>query len=253
MIVRKEKEKVTRYLHMASGNYNEETARLYTDIGLMTTDEIYAQDISEFFNVITGHSLPHEYERLITAPKDMRTRLIHLIQQEAENAKAGLASGICIKINSLEDKESIQELYAASQAGVKINLIVRGICCLRPGRKGLSENITVKSIVGNYLEHSRIYYFHNDGEPKLYGGSADMMVRSFERRLESLFLIVDETLKKQVMNILRYNLWDNVNSYEMNEESFYKEVDSNGEPAFNLHQEFFNVTPELIEDVKLFE
>ncbi|WP_296622017.1 polyphosphate kinase 1 [Marivirga sp.] len=253
MIVRKEKEKVTRYLHMASGNYNEETARLYTDIGLMTTDETYAQDISEFFNVITGHSLPHEYERLITAPKDMRTRLIHLIQQEAENAKAGLPSGICIKINSLEDKETIEELYSASQAGVRIKLIVRGICCLRPGRKGLSENITVRSIVGNYLEHSRIYYFHNNGEPKLYGGSADMMVRSFERRLESLFLIVDDTLKRQVMNILRYNLWDNVNSYEMNEDSFYKEVKTNEEPIFNIHEEFFKVTPELIEDVKLFE
>lgn len=167
--------------------------------------------------------------------------MIHLIQQEAENAKAGLPSGICIKINSLEDKESIEELYAASQAGVRIKLIVRGICCLRPGRKGLSENITVKSIVGNYLEHSRIYYFHNNGDPKVYGGSADMMVRSFERRLESLFLIVDDTLKRQVMNILRYNLWDNVNSYEMNEESFYKEVESNGEPVFNLHEEFLRL------------
>ncbi|RUA33900.1 MAG: polyphosphate kinase 1, partial [Bacteroidetes bacterium] len=107
--------------------------------------------------------------------------------------------------------------------------------------------------VGNYLEHSRIYYFHNNGEPKVYGGSADMMVRSFERRLESLFLIVDETLKKQVMNILRYNLWDNVNSYVMNEDSFYQELDRNGEPAFNIHEEFFKVTPEVIEEVKLFE
>lgn len=253
MIVRKEKDKVTRYLHMASGNYNEDTASIYTDIGLMTTDEVYAQDISEFFNVITGHSLPHEYERLITAPKDMRTRLMGLIRQEAENAKAGLPAGICIKINSLEDKEIIEELYTASQAGVSIKLIVRGICCLRPGRPGLSENILVRSIVGNYLEHSRIYYFHNNGDPKVYGGSADMMVRSFERRLESLFLIVDDALKKQVMNILRYNLWDNVNAYDMQEDGFYEEVDSKGEPLFNIHEEFFKLTPEIIADVKLFD
>lgn len=253
MIVRREKEKVTRYLHMASGNYNEETARLYTDIGLMTTDEIYAQDISEFFNVITGHSIPHEYQRLITAPRDMRNRLIDLIRQEAAHAKAGLPSGICIKINSLEDKDSIEELYAASQAGVPIKLIVRGICCLRPGRKGLSENITVKSIVGNYLEHSRIYYFHNNGDSRLYGGSADMMVRSFERRLESLFLIVDSTLKKQVMNILRYNLKDNVNSYIMHEDSTYTATEAKGNDAlFNIHEAFYEVTPEIIDDVELF-
>ncbi|GAA5022867.1 polyphosphate kinase [Marivirga lumbricoides] len=252
MIVRKEGEKVTRYLHMASGNYNEDTARLYTDIGLMTTDEVYAQDISEFFNVITGHSFPQEYERLITAPKDMRNKLIDLIRNEAKNAQQGLPAGICIKINSLEDKEAIDELYAASQAGVPIKLIVRGICCLRPGRKGLSENITVCSIVGNYLEHSRIYYFHNNGDPKVYGGSADMMVRSFERRLESLFLIVDETLKKQVMNILRYNLRDNVNSYIMNEDSTYSIREKGEMEPFSIHEEFYKLTPEIIDDVKLF-
>ncbi len=252
MIVRKEGEKVTRYLHMATGNYNEDTARLYTDIGLMTTDEVYAQDISEFFNVITGHSFPQEYERLITAPKDMRNRLIDLIRNEASNAQKGLPSGICIKINSLEDKEAIDELYAASQAGVTIKLIVRGICCLRPGRKGLSENISVCSIVGNYLEHSRIYYFHNNGEPKVYGGSADMMVRSFERRLESLFLIVDDTLKRQVMNILRYNLWDNMNQYIMNEDGSYSKKDTDDSDPFSIHEEFYKLTPELIEDVKLF-
>jgi polyphosphate kinase len=252
MIVRKEGEKVTRYLHMASGNYNEDTARLYTDIGLMTTDEVYAQDISEFFNVITGHSFPQEYERLITAPKDMRNRLIALIRNEAKNAKEGLPSGICIKINSLEDKEAIEELYEASQAGVTIKLIIRGICCLRPGRKGLSENISVCSIVGNYLEHSRIYYFHNNGAPKVYGGSADMMVRSFERRLESLFLIVDDTLKKQVMNILRYNLWDNINSYIMNEDGSYTKKDTDASDPFNIHEEFYKLTPEIIDDVKLF-
>jgi polyphosphate kinase len=252
MIVRKEGEKVTRYLHLASGNYNEDTARLYTDIGLLTTDEVYAQDISEFFNVITGHSFPQEYERLITAPKDMRSRLINLIRQETENAKQGLPAGICIKINSLEDKEAIDELYNASQAGVQIKLIVRGICCLRPGRKDLSENITVRSIVGDYLEHSRIYYFHNNDNPKVYGGSADMMVRSFERRLESLFLIVDDTLKKQVMNILSFNLKDNVNTFNMNEDGTYTAAEVGDQLPFNIHKEFYQLTPEIIESVNLF-
>jgi polyphosphate kinase len=252
MIVRKEGEKVTRYLHLASGNYNEDTARLYTDIGLMTTDEDYAQDISEFFNVITGHSYPPEYKRLITAPKDMRDRLIDLIRNEAENAKNGLPSGICIKVNSLEDNESIAELYKASQAGVPIKLIVRGICCLRPGRKDLSENIEVRSIVGDYLEHSRIYYFHNNNNPKVYGGSADMMVRSFERRLESLFLLVDDTLKRQVMNILRYNLKDNSNSFIMNEDGSYTASTQGEADEFNIHKEFYRITPEIIESVSLF-
>lgn len=253
MVVRKEEEKVTRYVHMASGNYNEDTARLYTDIGLLTTKEIYAHDISEFFNVITGHSFPYDYKYLITSPKDMRQKLIELIRGEAENAKAGKPSGICIKINSLEDKETIDELYAASQAGVPIKLIVRGICCLRPGRKGLSENITVCSIVGEYLEHSRIYYFYNDGDERVYGGSADMMVRSFDRRLESLFRIVDKTLKQQVINILRYNMKDNVNAYDMLEDGSYKVKSAQGAEPFNIHQEFYQVTPEIISDAHIFE
>jgi polyphosphate kinase len=218
----------------------------------MTTDEDYAQDISEFFNVITGHSYPPEYKRLITAPKDMRDRLIDLIRNEAENAKNGLPSGICIKVNSLEDNESIAELYKASQAGVPIKLIVRGICCLRPGRKDLSENIEVRSIVGDYLEHSRIYYFHNNNNPKVYGGSADMMVRSFERRLESLFLLVDDTLKRQVMNILRYNLKDNSNSFIMNEDGSYTASTQGEADEFNIHKEFYRITPEIIESVSLF-
>src|SRR5690606_38087129 len=221
LIVRKEGNKVTSFVHMSSGNYNEQTARLYTDLGLMSTNSIYAQDVSEFFNVITGHSNPHIYKYLITAPGDMRQQLIDLINIEAENAKKGLPSGIVIKINSQEDREVIDELYKASQVGVTIKLIVRGICCLRPGRTGLSENITVNSIVGEFLEHSRMFYFHNNNDPKVYGGSADIMVRSFERRLESLFLIVDETLKQQAINILVYNLRDNVNSYSMLENGNY--------------------------------
>src|SRR5205809_6442274 len=170
----------------------------------------------------------------------MRIQLCNLAKKEGENARNGLPSGIIIKLNSLQDKEFIDELYAASQAGVKIKLIVRGMCCLRPGRMGVSENIEVISIVGEFLEHSRIYYFHNSGNPKVYIGSADAMVRSFDRRIESLFMLEQEILKKQAMNILRYNLKDNVNSYIMHEDGTYTKKDSQGSPPFNVHKEFYN-------------
>ena len=253
LIVRKEEDdKVYRYVHLSSGNYNESTSRLYVDIGLLTTKEIYANDVSEFFNVITGHSQPSAYRNLITSPRDMRIQLCNLVRREAENARNGVPAGIVIKLNSLQDKEFIDELYAASQAGVKVKLIVRGMCCLRPGRKGVSENIEVVSIVGEYLEHSRIYYFHNAGNPKVYIGSADAMVRSFDRRIESLFLLDEEVLKKQAINNLRYNLKDNVNAYRMNEDGTYTKKEVNGEAPFNIHKEFYNVTKEIVMDANLF-
>ncbi len=253
LIVRQdESNRVIRYVHLSSGNYNEVTSRLYTDIGLLTTKEIYAQDVSEFFNVITGHSYPTTYRNLITSPRDMRNQLVSLVKREAENARNGLPSGIVIKINSLQDKEFIDALYLASQAGVKVRLIVRGICCLRPGRSGLSENIEVISIVGEYLEHSRIYYFHNEGNPKVYIGSADAMVRSFDRRIESLFMLDEAILKKQAMNILRFNLIDNVNTYIMKEDGTYVLKELNGQPPFNIHKEFYTVSKELVRNVELF-
>jgi polyphosphate kinase len=251
LIVRKDGDKVTRYVHLSSGNYNEDTSRFYTDIGLLTTNEVYAQDISEFFNVITGHSLPNNYRNLITAPRDMRNQLVELIQHEAANARAGKPSGIVIKINSLEDKTTIDELYKASQAGVPVKLIVRGICCLRPGRAGLSENISVRSIVGDFLEHTRIYYFHNAGEPKVYGGSADVMVRSFERRIESLFLLMAREIRQQAILILDYNLRDNVNSYDMQENGDYYKCITDDTP-FNIHQAFFKITNKEIDEARLF-
>jgi polyphosphate kinase len=246
LIVRKEEEdKVYRYVHLSSGNYNEVTSRLYVDIGLLTTKEVYANDVSEFFNVITGHSQPSTYRNLITSPRDMRIQLCNLVRREAENARNGIPAGVIIKLNSLQDKEFIDELYEASKAGVRIKLVVRGMCCLRPGRKGLSENIEVISIVGEYLEHSRIYYFHNDNNPKVYIGSADAMVRSFDRRIESLFLLEEEILKKQAINNLRYNLMDNVNAYIMQEDGTYIKKEK-GEPPFNIHKEFYNVTKEIV-------
>ncbi|WP_435353826.1 polyphosphate kinase 1 [Emticicia sp. SJ17W-69] len=256
LIVRKEGNRVVQYAHLASGNYNEDTARLYTDIGLLTTNPAYTRDISEFFNVITGHSQPADYQYLITSPRDMRNKLIEMIRLEAENAKAGLPSGICIKLNSVEDQFVIDELYKASQAGVRIKMIIRGICCLRPGRKGLSENITVRSIVGLFLEHARIFYFHNNNQPKLYGGSADIMVRSFDKRIESLFELVDEEVQRQVMHILDYNLRDNVNAYELQEDGTYKKVmcslSAEDEP-FDIHQRFFEIKEKEEEPIALFE
>ncbi|KAB7727085.1 polyphosphate kinase 1 [Rudanella paleaurantiibacter] len=254
LVVRNEGDRVVQYAHLSSGNYNEETSKMYTDIGLLTANEIITRDIAEFFNVITGHSLPNRYQYLITAPRNMRNQLIELIQAEAENARQGVPSGICIKINSLEDKAVIDELYQASQAGVPIRLIVRGICCLRPKREGLSGNITVRSVVGDYLEHTRIFYFHNNGKPKVYGGSADIMVRSLDRRIESLFLLADDRVKQQAIHILSYNLRDNVNAYELAEDGTYQKCQvAEGEEPFNLHQRFFDVNWSDVMQARLFE
>ena len=184
LIVRREGKKVKNYAHMGTGNYNETTSRLYTDLSLMTSNQKYTKDALEFFNVITGHSVPDDYENLITAPIYMRDKIISLIQGEIDTSLSGGEGKICIKINSLQDKDVINKLYEASNSGVKVCLIVRGICCLRPGREGLSENIKVLSVVGDYLEHSRLYYFHNGGNPIIYSGSADVMIRSFKRRID---------------------------------------------------------------------
>ncbi|MEM7055541.1 MAG: polyphosphate kinase 1 [Bacteroidota bacterium] len=252
MIVRREQKQVTSYVHLSSGNYNEDTAKLYTDISLMTTDEVYAHDVSEFFNVITGHSLPTSYENLITAPLNMREQLNAMIRQEAQNAQKGLPAGIVLKVNSLEDEAVIDELYQASQVGVPIRLIVRSICCLIPSKPGLSENITVHSVIGDFLEHVRIYYFHNQGSPRVYVGSADIMVRSFDRRIEALFMIKDPTLQQQVINILVYNLKDNVNTYLMQADGDYVKKKHGKEAPFNVHQAFFGVTLDEVKKAQLF-
>src|SRR5690606_18798518 len=192
------------------------------------------------------------YKNLLTAPRDMRKRLIDFIEDEAEHARNGRPSGIYIKINSLEDKEFIYALYRASQAGVPIKLVVRGICCLRPGRKGFSDNIQVYFIVDVFLEHYRRYHFQNNGKHCTYVGSADAIVRSFDKRLESLFRVKSPFLEKQLMNIIAYNLKDNVNAYIMQEDGTYvAKQPEEGEEEFNVHREFFYVTPEIVNNVKL--
>ena len=178
---------------MGTGNYNDITARFYTDIGMFTCDEKFGEDATSLFNVITGYSKPPVYHKMKVAPTGLRTFFVEMIEHEIENAEAGLPSGITAKVNSLVDPEIIRMLYRASQAGVKITLIVRGICCLVPGIKGISENIQVRSIVGQLLEHSRIFIFENGGIKKIYMGSADWMQRNLDKRVELVFPIEDDS------------------------------------------------------------
>ncbi len=248
LIVRREGKKVKNYAHMGTGNYNETTSRFYTDLSLMTSNQKYTKDALEFFNVITGHSVPDDYENLITAPIYMRDKIISLIQGEIDISLSGGEGKICIKINSLQDKDVINKLYEASNSGVKVCLIVRGICCLRPGREGLSENIKVLSVIGDYLEHSRLYYFHNGGNPIIYSGSADVMIRSFKRRIESLFKINEEFIKKEAITILNYNLRDNCNSYELNEDGSYSKREKGKNKEFNLFKEFYLLDRNKVEE-----
>ena len=248
LIVRREGKKVRNYAHMGTGNYNETTSKLYTDIGLMTSNKSYTKDALKFFNVITGHSIPDDYENLLTAPNYMKDKIISFIEKEIKNVKNGGIGKICIKINSLQDKTVINKLYDASNVGVKICLIVRGICCLRPDRKNLSENIQVISIVGDYLEHSRLYYFHNNNDPLIFSGSADVMIRSYKRRIESLFKINDEFIKKQAITLLNYNLRDNMNSYVLQEDGSYKKKEFKKNNKFNIFEEFYSLNSEKIDD-----
>ncbi len=238
LVVRREGDIIRRYLHMGTGNYNDSTARFYTDIGMFTCREEYGVDASSLFNVLTGYSIPPEYNKFIVAPKGMRSFFEDMIKRETENAKAGLPAGITAKVNSLVDPDIISLLYDASNAGVKITLIVRGICCLRTGIKGFSENITVYSIVGQLLEHSRIFRFENNGEPVLYFGSADWMPRNLDRRVELVFPVEDQDIKQRGFEILNIMLHDTVNARIQNPDSTYTLVDKRGKPKLNCQTYF---------------
>ena len=238
LIVRKEEDKMVRYVHMSTGNYNDFTAKNYTDIGFFTCKESFGEDVSALFNLLTGYSKPKKYNKLIVAPDNMKSFLKKKILNEIENKKKNLKSGIAIKVNALVDIDIIKLLYKASSAGVKIDLIVRGICCLVPGIKEFSENITVHSIVGRFLEHSRIYKFENGGEPLFFLGSADLMPRNLERRVEIIFLVEDEHLKKRLSNILETVLEDTVNRKIQLSNTFYVTPNYNSE-RLDSQQEFF--------------
>ncbi|MCH7516837.1 MAG: polyphosphate kinase 1 [Bacteroidetes bacterium] len=213
LVVRKEFEGVKRYVHLATGNYNAGTAKLYTDLGLFTCDEDICADVSDIFNYLTGYSKQKDYRKLIMAPVNMRNKMIDMINKEIENVKAGGEGKIIWKLNSLVDSTIISALYEASINGVKIDLIVRGICCLVPNVPGLSENIKVTSIVGRFLEHSRLFYFYDNGKEKFYLSSADMMPRNLDKRVEISFPIEDKKLKNELMRtLIRIALKDNTKS-----------------------------------------
>jgi polyphosphate kinase len=194
LVVRKEGEHIRRYLHLATGNYNAITAQVYEDIGMFTCDEEIGADATDLFNYLTGYSAKKEYRRLLVAPVNLRSRMEALIEREIEHQKKNSCGHLIFKMNALVDPRMIRKLYIASQAGVKIDLIVRGMCCLRPGVPGVSENIRVTSVVGRFLEHSRIYYFCNGGNEDIYLGSADLMPRNINWRVEVLFPILDRRL-----------------------------------------------------------
>ncbi len=216
LIVRKEKTKLRSYFHIGTGNYNSKTSKSYTDLGLLSSNPELAQDLVELFNYLTGFSKQQNFRKLMVAPVTLRKGIESLIKREIELSKAGKNGKIIAKMNSLVDPNIVQLLYEASQAGVQINLIVRGMCCLYPGKKNLSENIRVISIIGRFLEHSRIFWFANDGNPEVFLGSADWMRRNLDRRIEAVTPIEDEALKIKLENLLKLYLEDNRSAWEMN-------------------------------------
>ncbi len=246
LVVRRDEDGIRRYVHMGTGNYNDSTAKIYTDIGMFTCREPFGADASTMFNALTGYSVPLDYNRFVVAPHGMRTFFEEHIRREAENARMGLPSGITAKINSLVDPGIIALLYEASQAGVPIKLIVRGICCLIPGLPGVSETITVHSIVGQLLEHSRIFRFENGGEPHIFMGSADWMPRNLDRRVELVFPIEDEDLKQRAFSILELMLSDNINTRLMQPDTVYVSIDRRGKASINCQREFSRLAKEAV-------
>jgi polyphosphate kinase len=235
LIVRREGERINRYCHVGTGNYNPRTARIYEDLGLLSCAEDLGADLTHLFNSLTGYGTDIWYERLLVAPTGVRTTLRSLIEQEAAYGAEGL---IVCKMNSLVDPELIDAFYAASQAGVNIVLIVRGICCLRPGVPGLSDNIRVRSIVGRYLEHSRVYHFaHGWGpdEPAWYIGSADLMPRNLDRRVEALVSILDHEAQRRLSEVLEVNLSDNVLAWELDADDKWRKLETDGAEPVNTH------------------
>lgn len=222
LVVRKEGDGIRRYLHMATGNYNFITAGLYEDIGMFTCDEDLGADATDLFNYLTGYSSVESYRKLLVAPINLRQKLEYLIRREIDHQKKDGGGYLIFKVNSIVDKKMIQMLYTASQEGVKVELLVRGICCLRPGLPGISENIRVTSIVGRFLEHSRVYYFHNGGQEEIYLGSADLMPRNIDRRVEVLFPVQNEKLVTQLRDqILAHYLEDNYSARRMQSDGAY--------------------------------
>lgn len=238
LVVRKEEDGICRYVHLGTGNYNDATAKLYTDVGMFTCSRLIGEDATAVFNMLSGYSEPRTWNKLSIAPLWLKDRFRYLIKREKEYARAGRPAHIIAKMNSLCDKDIIEALYEASAAGVKIELIIRGICCLKVGIPGISENISVRSIVGNFLEHSRIFYFENDGSPEMYCASADWMPRNLERRVEILFPVEEIELRKKLMHILEGELKDTVKAHVLKPDGSYDKVDKRGKAIYNSQLEF---------------
>ncbi len=238
LVVRREEDAIRRYVHLGTGNYNDSTAKLYTDLGIMTCKASYGEDATAVFNMLSGYSEPLHWHKLSLAPLWLRDKFLELIKRETEHAKAGKPARIIAKMNSLCDQTIITALYEASMAGVKIDLIIRGICCLKPGIAEISDNIMVRSLVGNFLEHARIFYFENDGYTEVYMGSADWMPRNLDRRVEILFPVEDTSLKEEVIHILETQLKDTVKAHLLMPDGNYEKIDRRGKQRFNA-QEYF--------------
>ncbi len=247
LVVRRENDGIRRYVHLATGNYNPTTARIYTDLGLFTCQPDFGEDASALFNYLTGYSQGHNWKKLIIAPAYLADRVIALIDRERQHAEQGKPARIIAKMNSLVDPAAIEALYAASQAGVRIDLLVRGICCLRPGLPGVSENIRVLSVVDKFLEHSRISYFQNDNDPEVLLSSADWMPRNFRRRVELMFPVEDPRLRNLIVDgILGVSLSDNVKSRALQPDGTYRRVTPEpGEPLVRSQVEFQNMAREF--------
>ncbi len=245
MVVRRENNEIRRYMHFGTGNYNDITARLYTDMGLLTCDEKLGEDSSEFFNMLSGYIKHTKWNKLAAAPDGLREKFEYLIKREIENAKNGKKAVIIAKMNSLVDEDIIKLLYKASMVGVKIELIVRGICCLKSGIEGVSDNIRVRSIVGRYLEHSRIYYFENGGNKEIYLSSADWMPRNLNRRVEILFPIEDENIKKRIIDIIKVYISDNVKVRIQRNDGKYRRVISRAKRKLNAQKYFMEQTADF--------
>lgn len=250
LVVRREEDGIRRYVHLGTGNYNDATAKLYTDMGLLTCSEAIGEDATAVFNMLSGYSEPLQWNKLSVAPLWLKDKFLYLIGRERDAALAGKPARIIAKMNSLCDADVIAALYEASAAGVKIDLIVRGICCLKVGIPGISENITVRSIVGNFLEHSRIFYFENDGNTEIYCASADWMPRNLERRVEILFPVEKEELKAELLHILQNQLKDTVKAHLLTPEGTYEKVDRRGKESFNSQEAFCKEAMELAMESK---
>ena len=241
LVVRSEAGGIKRYVHLGTGNYNDVTANIYTDHGLFTVSDRFGSDASAFFNMLTGFTELPALQRLVSAPRDLRKKFLDLIDRERRNAESGKRGEITAKMNSLVDEQIIAALYRASIAGVRIKLIVRGICCLRPGIEGLSDKITVRSIVGQFLEHSRIFVFHNAGDPEVYLSSADWMPRNLDRRVELLFPIESVALQKRLMDGLKLQWRDNVKATELRPDGHYVRVSRQNAPPMNSQEELMRI------------